>query len=97
MKIVYNDCFGGFGLSNKAKLLGQTISGNPKWAEYVYDMKRNDPILVRVVEELGAGAGDTFASLGIRDVPAGTKYRIDEYDGSEAVMTVDDYEWEVAT
>jgi len=26
----------------------------------------------------------------------GTQYRIDEYDGMESVMTIDDYEWSIA-
>jgi len=62
----------------------------------VSDIDRADPALAQVVEELGKAANDTFADLYIVDVPAGTKYRIDEYDGSESVMTIDDYEWSVA-
>jgi hypothetical protein len=51
---------------------------------------------VQVVEELGADADGQYAELAIADVPAGTKYRIDEYDGVESVMTIDDYHWSVA-
>jgi hypothetical protein len=29
-------------------------------------------------------------------LPAGTKYRIEEYDGFETVMTFEDYKWETA-
>jgi hypothetical protein len=36
------------------------------------------------------------AALRIAELPAGTLYRIDEYDGSETVMTQDDYNWSVA-
>jgi hypothetical protein len=60
------------------------------------DLPRSHPLLVECVETLGDGANGSCASLCIRDVPAGTKYRIDEYDGNESVMTVDDYEWETA-
>lgn len=59
-------------------------------------IERDDPVLVQVVEELGAGASGRHARLGIAELPAGTLYRIDEYDGMESVMTQDDYEWRVA-
>ena len=31
-KVVYNSCYGGFSLSEKAVKLGRKISGDPKWA-----------------------------------------------------------------
>jgi len=34
--------------------------------------------------------------LQIRELPEGTLYRIDEYDGRETVMTQDEYTWRVA-
>lgn len=57
---------------------------------------RTDPVLVQVVEELGEKANGWFADLQIRELPAGTLYRIDEYDGNESVVTQDEYEWDVA-
>lgn len=60
------------------------------------DFSRSDPILVQVVEELGKDANGNCADLQIVELPAGTLYRIDEYDGNESVMTQDDYEWSVA-
>ena len=60
------------------------------------DFERNDPILVQVVEELGDKANGRCAKLRITEVPAGTLYRIDEYDGFESVETKDSYEWNVA-
>lgn len=62
----------------------------------VNDMARTDPALVQVVEEFGERANDSYADLYIVEVPEGTRYRIDEYDGRESVMTIDDYEWSVA-
>ena len=62
----------------------------------VYDLSRTDPVLVQVVEELGDAANDLYADLYIVELPAGIQYRIDEYDGNESVMTIDDYEWSVA-
>lgn len=57
---------------------------------------RTDPILVQVVEELGPRANGPHANLQIAEVPSGSRYRIDEYDGSESVETPESYEWEIA-
>lgn len=62
----------------------------------VYDFDRDDPVLVQVVEELGDRANGEHAKLRIANISKGTKYRIDEYDGNETVMTVDDYDWNIA-
>ena len=111
-KIVYNDYYGGFYLSAEAIRRYSDLAGlgltlvkdkhdNYLWAtpdgEYwIYkELSRTDPFLVQVVEELGEEAGG-FTRLMIREIPEGTKYRIDEYDGEENVMTIDDYEWSVA-
>lgn len=61
-----------------------------------HGIERDDPALVQVVEELGDAADDRFASLEIAEVPPGVAYRIDEYDGMESVMTVNDYGWKIA-
>jgi hypothetical protein len=58
--------------------------------------ERTDPILVQVVEELGEKANGMCAELQIAEIPAGTLYRIDEYDGFESIETKDSYEWSVA-
>lgn len=64
---------------------------------YGREIPRNDSTLVQVFEELGCHrASGGFANLQLRELPAGIKYRIDEYDGYESVMTIDEYEWEVA-
>jgi hypothetical protein len=60
------------------------------------DIERNDPALVQVVEELGNLANANSSRLEIEELPAGTLYRIDEYDGLESVETKDSYEWKIA-
>ena len=60
------------------------------------DIERNDPALVQVVDELGDRANGSHAKLRIEELPAGTLYRIDEYDGIESVMTQDTYDWKIA-
>jgi len=106
-KIVYNGSYGGFGLSDKAVARYWELKGLPvhdAFTRYVHDAftwydleeDRADPILVQVVEELGEEADTVFSNLQIRELPEGTLYRIDEYDGRETVMTQDEYTWRVA-
>ena len=136
MRLVINQCFGGFGLSNKAikrylelqgkdvyfykqtkynhrdgyveytlydgkdsglfsitmtKHLGDVYSGeiynkeNSEYSFYVGDLKRDDPILVQVVEELTEEADGSCAKLRIVEIPDGVDYYIDDYDGQESV------------
>jgi len=52
---------------------------------------------VQVVEEMGPKkSSGNAARLRIHELPEGTLYRIDEYDGLETVMPQDEYEWSVA-
>ena len=136
-KIVYNACYGGFGLSHEAIMRYAEIKGITLYTEKKYgfthyylcpleeyerinaeeqtkpaspgrfdrsnalyfsdrDFDRTDPILVQVVEELGDKADGRCAKLRIAEIPAGTLYRIDEYDGFESIETKDSYEWSVA-
>ena len=64
------------------------------WSDRDFD--RTDPVLVQVVEELGDLANGRYANLKIRELLPGTRYRIDEYDGYESVITQDEYKWSVA-
>ena len=61
------------------------------------DIPREDPDLVHVVETLAEKANDSFSQLEIVDLPAGTLYRINEYDGYESIETSTDIDWKVAT
>jgi hypothetical protein len=106
-KVVYNRCYGGFSLSDKAMdrmvELGYPLELNPKWKPdsksifnykyltYLRDISRHDPILVQVVEELGEEANGECANLAIEEVKG--PYRINEYDGSESVETPSSYDW----
>jgi hypothetical protein len=111
-KIAYNACFGGFSLSKKAILHYAQLKGLNITVEYEglfgphyklddkyfshRDIPRTDPLLIQVIEELGEEANGVCANLQIRDLPPGTKYRIDEYDGNESVVTQDEYDWQTA-
>ncbi len=116
-KIVYNACYGGFGLSDEAILRYAELKGIAVYPEKVhfftmywtvpngkdndsclreYDIERDDPILVQVVEELGEKANGRYAKLQIEEIEAGTLYRIDEYDGNESIMTQAEHSWRIA-
>lgn len=47
--------------------------------------KRDDPLLIQVIEELGPLADGRFAKLKIVDVPDDVEWEIDDYDGRETV------------
>lgn len=115
-KVVINECYGGFSLSDEAKrnylrrrgmtwteeptqfsaLMGPSfiVDGDPGW--YDRDLSRTDPDLVAVVEEMGEAANGRCAYLVIRELPEGTHYVINEYDGNEWIQTRDGTEWDVA-
>ena len=46
---------------------------------------RTDPLLIRVIEELGDMANGRCAKLKVVEIPDGTDYIIDEYDGNEHI------------
>ena len=90
-KVVYNACYGGFGLSSEAvarlKELGSTINDT-----YLpWEFPRHDLLLVQVVEELGDKANGWASKLRIANVSG--PYRIEEYDGLETVYEPGDYDW----
>ena len=86
MKIVINSDYGGFGLSKEAIKLYNERSETK--IEHDWDVERDDPILVQVVEELGEEAEDAFAALKIVEIPDGIDWDIEEYDGMEWIAEV---------
>lgn len=67
------------------------------WWSSLDKTPRHDHALVQAVEELQDKANDDCAKLMVEELPDGTLYRIDEYDGMESVATQDTYEWTVAS
>lgn len=49
------------------------------------DIDRDDPDLIKVVEELGDKANGSCACLKIVEIPDGVKWEIEEYDGNEHI------------
>lgn len=76
IKVVINNCYGGFGLSEEAlKKLG---------VESCFDiMDRSDPKLVAVVEEMGDAANDMHSRLKIVEIPSNVEWILMEFDGNE--------------
>jgi hypothetical protein len=48
-------------------------------------IRRDDPILIQVIEDLGDKANGTYANLKIVEIPDDVKYKIDNYDGLETI------------
>ncbi len=49
------------------------------------DIERNDPMLIKTVEDLGDDANGVCAALKIVEIPEGVKWQIEEYDGYEHI------------
>ena len=88
MKIVINKCYGGFGLSRIAEELYKERKGitDPNW--YYYDIPRDDPILVEMVETMGDPVNGSCSDLRIVEIPDDVNWQVDEYDGHEWVAEV---------
>ena len=63
---------------------GRTRLDDRYWDCWTRD-SRTHPLVVRVVEELGEAASGSPAELVVVEIPDGTDYEIDEYDGIEHI------------
>lgn len=61
------------------------IDGNEEnfWSEY--GIARDDPALVKLVEQMGEAAGSVYAELKVVEIPDDVKWHICEYDGFEHI------------
>ena len=85
MKVVINKCYGGFGLSAVAESIYAQESGKDI---SVYEIPRDDPILVSIVESMGGSCNGTFSELKVIEIPDDVEWQIDEYDGLEWVAEI---------
>lgn len=84
IEILYNNNYGGWGISKKAFELYQLRSNS----EFEKDFHcRNDPILIQIYKELGDDFDSKFSRSRIKKIPKKYEnyYYIDEYDGKECV------------
>jgi hypothetical protein len=85
MKVVINTCFGVFSLSEAAIQRFCELDGCSPTDFWPSMVERNDPNLVKVVQELGVDAETPCSELKIVEIPDGVKWHIHEYDGLEHV------------
>jgi hypothetical protein len=96
--VLYNCCYGGFGISKEAlkRYNEKLLKKNPKAEIQKYDMfiKRTDPILLEVFYEMdgenskkGEGFNDKYSKVVVAKLPIQYRnfYDIEEYDGKEGV------------
>ncbi|EAD6317675.1 hypothetical protein A2O21_07605 [Listeria monocytogenes] len=89
MKIVLNKCYGGFGLSIVAEFrLCQLKGVTPRDYDFdIYSEKdRGDLDLIATIEELGKTANGSYSDLKIVEIPDGSDFIINDYDGIETVV-----------
>lgn len=86
-KIVINACFGGFGLSTKAikRYKELLVAQNDVCYDDDDEIRRDDPYLIQVVEEMGEEAADWLSKLKVIEIPDDVDWVIEEYDGFEHV------------
>ena len=77
---------------------GEFIEETEEFNTYHHDGDiRTDADLIAMIEEFGSEkCGSKYSRLTIKDVPSGSYYRIDEYDGYESIEYRDEIDWLIA-
>lgn len=52
----------------------------------LYDIERNDPALIQVIEEMGDKVNSVYSSLKVVEIPDDVEWEIAEYDGMEHIQ-----------
>ena len=103
-KVAYNACFGGFSISKECaeymanlgnKECLHSLTEGEEGHEFLgslYNTPRHDAILILAIEALGKKASGMCADIQVREI-MGDRYYIEEYDGSESVVTPKDIKW----
>lgn len=82
MKVVINDCFGGFSINRE--IAKQHF--NDKW----YTIERTNPTLIDLIES-GINCSGLYSELKVVEIPeTATDWRIFDYDGLEYIIYVVD-------
>lgn len=66
---------------------GTVYTGDPADRMFIghWDIERNDPVLIQVVQELGPQANGQFSDLKVVEIPDDVKWLIVDYDGIEHI------------
>ena len=101
MKIIINACFGGFEVSENFFKAYKIPYEKTEWGSIYPTTEidyRTDPRLIEYIETHGSEmASGSCAHLVVEEIPKGTAYIIDEYDGNESIMIRDEVQWDIAT
>jgi hypothetical protein len=89
MKILINNCHGGYGFSEEF----EEFFGMKSWE--ITELPRHDPKLIQAVENFGIEKASGWAADLLIEEIEGNKYRIKEYDGLEFVETPETIDWEI--
>jgi hypothetical protein len=84
-KVVINTCYGGFGLSEESLEDYKKRKNITDENFYHWDIPRDCPDLVAMVEEGGTDVDGIYSELKVVDVPDDVNWFIHEYDGMEHV------------
>ena len=88
MKVVVNKCYGGFGLSEKARKMLHAEDITKVW-ELEETENRNNPELINAVETLGDEVNTRSSELVVVELPeTTTDWDIYENDGFETLIYV---------
>ena len=85
MKVVINDCYGGFGMTNAALEEYKSRRGITDESFWYYDIPRDCALLVSMVEEQGSAMNSEYSDLKVVEIPDDVEWYIEEYDGMEHV------------
>ena len=83
MKVVINDCHGGFGLTEAALNEYKIRKGVTDPNFYYYDIPRECPVLVEMVER--GDVDGTFSDLKVVEIPDDVNWEVVQYDGLEHI------------
>ena len=82
-KIVINSEYGGFGLSPEALHEYKKRAGINIDDYWIWEIPRDCPHLIEMVEEGGTNLNDRFSFLKVVEIPEDVGWQIEEYDGKE--------------
>jgi hypothetical protein len=63
----------------------ETVYSGANHDSFVDDIPRDDPDLIKIVEELGSECNTRFSNLVVIEIPDGVEWEIEEYDGNECI------------
>lgn len=85
MKVVINNCYGGFGITDAALEEYKSRRDITDENFWYCDIPRDCPVLVSMVEEQGSAMNGGFSDLKVVEIPDDVEWYIEEYDGMEHV------------